>query len=787
MSIVLWFFKNISNLRYLGWRGQGMATNPINQTAFPKVLRNAVIAFMIAASLALSAYGVYSWQREQNEVRENLGMLSTFLASVSQSFFDSLGNGLVALGQSLDKSDILDDPESVRAELESFQRRYPEIRAMVIFAPDGRMLLNTALAPDQPLPDFRTDPPYIKQLNLDFMSTQRFTVGAPEYGKALRRWRFALRHVVRGADGTPHFLVQAAIPLEQEGGFLHQLPTPESSIIGLLREDGYQQARWPIADSMQVYGQISKGPALRLIQAQPGIRAGFFSGMSRWPGSQGGRFGAITRLSEAKMYAYVSVPSDYVWRRWWLHNQPVMIVSLVFLVLFGFTAYRITLRERCHRGELIDQSRRDALTGLPNRAAAEEAMQVCIKMSKSMRHPFTILFLDIDRFKDVNDSLGHVVGDQLLIEITKLIQGVLRSDDMLARLGGDEFLIVLPTSGPEMTLQVTQRLLQVFQKTLTVGAHTLRVTPSIGIALFPEHGEDVGTLLQHADTAMYEAKREGRNAYSFYANQMGERVRQRVQLEHELREAIRLDEFHMLYQPVVELGSGRIVGAEALVRWTKPNGEVVLPNDFIGVAEDSGLILQLGEWVLRHVSSQIKRWSAGGLNVWVAINISPRQFQDPELVAKVETALREFDLPRGALELEITETAAMVDPEASMRIMGSLKALGLRIAIDDFGTGYSSLAYLKRIPADKIKIDKSFIDGLNIDADDNAIVHTILALAKELEKVTVAEGVETEDQFKTLRALGCELAQGYLMSQPLAAEAFVNLMADSHEAASIRA
>ena len=745
------------------------------QTAFPKILRNSVLSFMLAASLALGAYSLYSWQREEHEVKENLSVLSSFLASASQSFFDNLGNGLVSLGKSLEKSKILDNPEEVREELISFQLRYPEVKAMVVFAPDGRMLLNTAVAPRQPLPDFRVDPPYIQQLRQDFQVNQRYIIGAPEYGKALKRWRFALRHVVRRADGTPLFLVQASVPLEQEGTFLHQLPAPKSSIIGLLREDGFQQARWPLSNPDMVYGAPSRGPAMRMIQAHPGIQSGYFSGRSSWA-NLGDRIGVITHLSKAKMYAYVSVPADYVWQRWWQHNQPVIIASLLFLGMFGLMAYRITLREQSHRVELIDQSRRDALTGLPNRAAVEEAIQRCIKLSQDTRHPFTVLFLDIDRFKDVNDSFGHNIGDQLLIEIANLIQGILRSDDLLARLGGDEFLIVLPTSGTEMTLQITQRLMQAFQYPLMVGEHSLRVTASIGIALFPEHGEDVGTLLQHADTAMYEAKRDGRNAFSIYAEQMGENVRQRVQLELALREAIRLGAFHLLYQPVVDLKTGHVVGAEALVRWEKPNGEVVLPVDFIGVAEDSGLILQLGEWVLNDVCSQIKRWRVEGMSVWIAMNISPRQFQDPSLVAKIEAALRKFDISPGALELEITETAAMLDPEASIRIMGNLKALGLHISIDDFGTGYSSLAYLKRIPADKIKIDKSFVDGINIDADDNAIVHTILALAKELGKIAVAEGVETEEQYSALRGLNCELAQGNWMSRPISAEAFSSLV-----------
>ena len=747
-----------------------------SQTAFPKILRNAVLSFMLLASLALGAYSLYSWQRAEQEVRDNLNTLAIFLATVSQSFFDSLGNGLESLGHSLEKSNVLDNPETVRDEMLLFQSRYPEVKAMVIFAPDGRMLLNTAVEPGKRLPDFRTDPPYIKQLLADFAQTDRYTVGAPEYGKALKRWRFALRHVVRGADGRPRFLLQAAVPLEQEGSFLHQFPVPASSVIGLLRADGYHQARWPVQDASTIYGQPSKGPAFRMIRQYPELKTGHFSGMSYWQEHAGKRLGVFTALSKAKMYAYVSVPADYVWRLWWRHNQPVIIVSLLFLGLFGFMAYRITLREQSHRWELIDQSRRDALTGLPNRSAVEDAIQQCIQLSQGTSNHFTVLFLDIDHFKDVNDSFGHTVGDQLLIEITKLIQGVLRGDDMLARLGGDEFLIVLPTSGSDLTLQITQRLMQAFQTSIAVGEHDLRVTPSIGIAIYPEHGEDVGTLLKHADTAMYEAKHDGRNAFIFYAEKMGERVRQRVELEHALREAIRLGAFHLLYQPVVDLSTGRVVGAEALVRWTLPNGEVVLPADFIGVAEDSGLILQIGEWVLNNVCSQVKNWRAEGFTLWVAMNISPRQFQDPALVTKIETALRKFELPPEVLELEITETAAMLDPEASMRILGKLKTLGMHIAIDDFGTGYSSLAYLKRIPADKIKIDKSFVDGINIDADDNAIVHTILALARELEKVAVAEGVETQAQYDALRRLGCELAQGYWISHPLPPEAFIHFI-----------
>jgi diguanylate cyclase (GGDEF)-like protein len=740
------------------------------------LLRNAVLAFILAGTTALVAYSVYSWEREEQEVRGNLTILSSFLAAVSQSFFDNLGNGLAPLGQLLDQNRVLSEPEASRRHLLEFQKHYPEISAMAAFAPDGRMLVNTAVKPGDPLPDFRKDPPYIQHLLRDMESREPYVVGAPEYGKAIQRWRFALRHVVRDQKGRPRLLIQAAIPLEREGGFLHQFPIPPGSFIGLLRADGYQQARWPIESPSSIYGHISKGPIAEVVRADPGVQSGFTRGMSYWKGGEGQRVVAFTRLARGDMYAYVSAPWSYIWRQWWSHNAPVLLLSVLFLAASSIAAYRIRMHEKSHREALIAQARRDGLTGLPNRAAAEEMMGFCINMSRTLACQFSVLFVDIDRFKDINDSLGHAVGDQLLVAVSKVMKEVLRDEGMLSRLGGDEFLVVLPTRNVDAAVSITERLLEAFNSPLQVGEHSLQVTPSIGIAQFPEHGEDIGTLLKHADTAMYEAKRQGRNAFSVYMDQLGERVRERVETEHLLREAVRQDSFKMVYQPILDMVSGRIVGAEALVRWVHPDGTVVLPSHFIGIAEDSGLIHPLGEWVLLTTLAQLKAWNDAGHDLWVAVNISPRQFQDPNLLAKIDMALRKSGVPPERLELEITESVAMLNPEASLRIMNNLKSMGLRIAIDDFGTGYSSLSYLKRIPADKVKIDKSFVDGIDKEVDDTAIVHMVLALAEVLEKTVVAEGVETAEQFRALRGLNCRYAQGYWISRPLLPSDFIRMV-----------
>lgn len=745
-------------------------------TPFALALRKAVWAFVLVSVVAAIVYGVYSWQREQAEVKENLTIMSGFLASASQSFFDDLGNGLEPLGQLLHQIDVMKDPEKARTHLLKYQTIHPEVGAMALFAPSGEMLINTIVPPGQPLPSFIKDPPYIKQLLADMRSEARYTVGRPEYGKALAQWRFAFRYVVRDKTGKPEFLLQAAIPLEREGTFLHRLPLPLASYIGLLRKDGYQQARWPVDDPKRIYSKLSHGPAAKKIAANPGIKVGTFGGVSPWSPEDGQRIGAFTQLANGQMYAYISSPSSYVAQQWWRHNAPVLLSFLFCLALFTVGAYRVSGREQTHSQELVNQARRDALTGLPNRAAIDEILRDTIKLSRDHEQEFAVLFVDLDRFKDINDAYGHMVGDQLLIAAANTLHITLRDGDVLGRFGGDEFTILLRNSNAERAGAITERLLNAFQIPMVVGARQLQITPSVGIAIYPAHGTDLDTLIKHADTAMYEAKRQGGGAYSVYVEEQGARVHQRLQIEHELRDAIKRDELRLVYQPIVNMHNGQIVGAEALLRWQPQEGALRLPNEFIGIAESSGLIIAIGEWALRTACAQAQSWSKAGRDLGIAVNLSTHQFQDPHLVAKVATILRDTRLDAERLELEITESAAMRDPEMSMRILGSLKSRGVHIAIDDFGTGYSSLSYLKRIPADKIKIDKSFVDGINVDVDDTAIVRTILALVNSMEKTSLAEGIETEAQFRALRSMGCHHAQGYWISPPLDAVAFSALL-----------
>lgn len=743
---------------------------------FSQLLRRAFYAFVATGVLGFVALGAISWGREKEEAREYLAVVSGFLASTTQAFFDDLGHGLEPLGQLLQRMDVLEDPEAARPYLEKFQARYPQVGAMALIDPSGRMVINTASRPGERLPDFRRSADYMALFQVAMHDRALYTIGPPEYGQVLHQWRFPFRYTMRDEKGNALFVIQAAIPLERGMSFLARLSLPPRSLAGILREDGFQQARWPVDDPGKVYGKRLNGPLVKAIQAQRGIEKGFFTGHSPWMYTDQQRLGAFTRVSPLPLYAYVSIPYTEIWAKWWRHNSPVLGVFVVFVFIFGIIAFWVTVHERRHSEELLSQARHDPLTGLPNRAGAEELLERQLALAREGARSFSIMFFDLDRFKDINDTLGHSIGDQLLVEVGKRVKAVLRQDDVLARLGGDEFLAILPGSTLEAGARTAERVIEAFDAAFVVAHQRLKMSCSLGIAIYPDHGTDRETLLKHADAAMYEAKRQGRSSFASYEDGLGDRLRQRLTLESRLRDALLNKEFRLHYQPIMELGSGRLTGAEALLRWTDAEGVAHPPAEFIPLAEESGLILPLGEWVLKAACTQTKQWLDLGFNLSVAVNLSTRQFQDPDLLGKVTAALVDCGLPAPHLKLEITESAAMLDPESSIAVLGALKKLGVRIAIDDFGTGYSSLSYLKRIPADTIKIDKSFVDGVCDESEDRAIVRSILALANALDMETVAEGVETLGQRLVLEQAGCDCGQGYLFSRPVPAEELQKFM-----------
>ncbi|WP_238551903.1 EAL domain-containing protein [Herminiimonas sp. CN] len=415
----------------------------------------------------------------------------------------------------------------------------------------------------------------------------------------------------------------------------------------------------------------------------------------------------------------------------------------------------------------------DALTGLPNRVLLNDRTSQALSMAHRSHAPLALMFIDLDRFKNVNDSLGHRIGDALLVALAQRLCAAVREQDTVSRLGGDEFILVLPDTDADGAAHIAKILLETAVQPYQIEQHELTITSSIGIAMYPGDGEDFESLSKCADIAMYRAKQDGRNNFCFFTSEMQARSVRTLQLENALRRALERDQLALHYQPQVSLQDGSIIGAEALLRWQHPELGWILPAEFIPIAEDSGQILQLGEWVLRTAARQCRAWieSMPG-PLMMAVNLSAVQFRHPHLPELVMQILEQEGLPPSCLELELTESAAMDNPLAAVVVMDRLHACGIRMSIDDFGTGYSSLSYLKRFQVYKLKIDQSFVRDISADPEDEAIVGAIISMARSLGLRTIAEGVETERQLAFLREKGCDEAQGYYFGKPMPAERF---------------
>lgn len=419
------------------------------------------------------------------------------------------------------------------------------------------------------------------------------------------------------------------------------------------------------------------------------------------------------------------------------------------------------------RQELLRMANHDALTGLPNRNLLHDRLEQAMHHVDREQGKVALLFIDLDRLKTINDSLGHSVGDKIITEVSFRIPLCLRERDTIARLGGDEFVVVLfDVEKEEYVAQVAEKILRCIEKSITVDTHEFFVSASMGIAIYPEDGKNQDELLKNADTAMYQAKQAGRNTFRFYRREMNTLALSRLNMETQLRRALEKRELLLHYQPQVDLTSGRIVGVEALLRWQSKDG-LISPAEFIPLAEESGLIVPMGEWVLETACLQAVAWyQAGATAIRMAVNLSARQFVQQDMVEMVTRTLQKTGCKAHWLELEITESIIMARPEEAANTLKILAGMGVAISIDDFGTGYSSLAYLKRFPIHSLKIDRSFVLDIATDPDDASIVHAVIALAHSLNLQVVAEGVEDEAQLKFLREHDCDLVQGYYFYRP---------------------
>lgn len=424
--------------------------------------------------------------------------------------------------------------------------------------------------------------------------------------------------------------------------------------------------------------------------------------------------------------------------------------------------------------ELTQLALHDTLTDLPNRTLLADRIEQAIAKVAEQGGCFALMFIDLDGFKPVNDAFGHHIGDLLLKAVAARLRGHLHSQDTLARIGGDEFVLLVELREPNDAMDVAVKQVNLMSRPFRVAEHDLQLTASLGIVLYPGNGLDQHELLRNADAAMYHAKSAGKNGYSFFDASMNSNARQQLQLLQDLRQALEQRQFRLHYQPKFDAQNCQPIGAEALLRWEHPQQGLLLPDRFIGLAEKTGLIIPIGEWVLIEACRQMRQWLDQGHHGWrMAVNLSAIQFCHAGLVESVARALQQNSLPANCLTLEITETTAMHDADASLTVLQRLSDMGVDLSIDDFGTGYSSLMYLKRLPANELKIDRGFVRDLEQDSDDAAIVSAIVALGQALGLRIVAEGVETDRQQDFLTRLGCDSLQGYLLGQPVPAEQFM--------------
>jgi diguanylate cyclase (GGDEF)-like protein/PAS domain S-box-containing protein len=597
--------------------------------------------------------------------------------------------------------------------------------------------------------------------------------------------------VNRRKDGTLFYEEKTITPLAENGGSISHFVSTGHDVTERVRGEEARSRLVAILEATTDFVATTDAEARLLYLNQAGHR---LLGLGPHHDISGMRLADCLSEWGVQQLLRVALPTaarDGVWEgESALRGEPDHEISVSQVVLahrdetgelaFYSTIARDISERKQYEEELRHQATHDTLTGLPNRTLLDDRLKAEINRAIRQRQRFALVFLDLDNFKRVNDSLGHPAGDRLLREVSARLRNCLRPNDTVARYGGDEFVVVGgDLNSVETVLVVLNKLRAALEAPMRLGDREIYISFSAGIALYPGDGSDAEILLKNADTAMYRAKDGGQGQFRFYASDMNARSQELLDMETGLRHALERGEFQIYYQPQFDLRAGRITGSEALLRWARPGVErLIMPSEFVPLLEETGLILPVGEWILRNACAQWSSYrSARGAPSRIAVNVSARQFSDSGLVDMVARVLKEENMRPGALEIEITESTVMQDPHLAGNILGDLAALGVRLAVDDFGTGYSSLAYLKRFPLDTLKIDATFIRNLPLDGNDASITEASISLGHKLGLEVLAEGVENLEQCEFLRTHECDLIQGYYVSPPLPAESALPFVA----------
>jgi diguanylate cyclase (GGDEF)-like protein len=804
-----------------------LVLNPRNA---PVRLLYAGTALLILVLLATNAAVI--WHLRESELRREEDQMATFsliLAEQAERSFESVDLVLVSVAERANIEDVTDAAsfdqkmagEDIHRLLRDKITGIPQLDAMIVINRDGT-LINTSRT--WPAPDIHiADRVFFMTVKAD-AGLQNY-ISEPVQNRSTGTWTIYLTHRISGANGEFLGLILGAMQIRYFEAFYQAIAPGAGSSIALLRLDGVTLSRFP---RMETIGKIYSN-SQRLLQ-------GGTSAVGRHVNPIDGQMGviAVHRLATYPVLAIASISETAALTNWRAITQLMLLGALgctISIAVAGvafarqwinkatLAASREELRRQEDRTEAVRataevartttlrmtySAEHDFLTSLPNRMLLNDRVNQAIAQAQRSHKHVAVLFVDLDGFKHINDSLGHQIGDKLLQSIARRLLTCVRGSDTVSRQGGDEFVVLLsevenPQDASHAATRIVQsvagnlaidldsvhvniavvagKILQAVAEAHSVDQHDLYITASIGVSVYPEDGLNADTLIKNADTAMYQAKETGRQNFQFFELEMNLRAVKRQLIEEGLRRALERQEFALHYQPIIDLRTGSITGAEALLRWTHPTLGPVPPDQFIPVAEDSGLIRSIGAWVLREACRQRRIWADAGLPVGtMAINVSPNQLRDRDFLEDLFAILKESRLDPSSLVLELTETVLVKNAQSASSILQTLRARGVQVAIDDFGTGYSSLSYLRKLPLDALKIDKSFVRQIGTAGEDTAILIAVIDMARSLKLRVIAEGVETPEELTFLRDHQCDEVQGYYFSRPVVPQEFAKLL-----------
>jgi diguanylate cyclase (GGDEF)-like protein len=733
---------------------------------------------LLSIILALTIYETFA-QRErlQRETERNLSLLVTALGEYTERTLQSVDILLHNIEQDIENIDLNTAADRQRATelLRQHNSDFPFLSTINILDKTGALQAYSVTVAD-PMPSY-SDREYFLHAKTE-NNASKISVGRPIYGRKSQRWAIPL--TLTRQDHAKRFngLIYAGLDIEKLLDYYRSAIPFEGGAAALYRLDARLLARHPlIAEALEKdYSAIDLFRIHRPAKPEGTYRA--ISSIDKKP-----RTVAYRTLSNYGLLLNVSADENNIKDAWitslWLPG----IVGGTCLIAIAALVMAMRRQLGSHRemqARLAWQASHDAATSLPNRFLFEDRLHKAIQNAERKSQTLALLFIDLDNFKRINDSLGHAIGDEVLRTTAVWLRTCIRESDTVARFGGDEFAILLPElSAPADAGNIAAKIIQQFNQPMRFAERDIKVTTSIGISIFPQDGSDATHLMASADAAMYRAKESGRNLACLFDQQLSDRIRERMEIEAQLQNALARNEFSLAFQPILCSQSLRVVGAEALLRWHHPELGHVSPDRFIPVAESIGLIDTIGAWTLAEACRQAQSWPIPDAEPLIlAVNISPRQISQASLIETIESALAESGLPAARLELEITENLQITPDSQALRNLFRIRELGIRLAVDDFGTGYSSLSYLSRLPVSAVKIDRSFVNHLENRQQELVLTRAIIALARGLGLKTIGEGVETAAQRDILSELGCDRLQGYLFSRPMAAGAFVAWLAE---------